>query len=33
MAHLAELISGSADFDLRMSDEYVSGQARGWGRS
>jgi DNA-nicking Smr family endonuclease len=31
MAHLAELISGSADFDLRMSDEYVSGQARGVG--
>ncbi|MCF8042530.1 MAG: Smr/MutS family protein [Desulfarculaceae bacterium] len=31
MAHLAELISGSGDFDLRMSDEYVSGQATGVG--
>ena len=31
MAHLAELISGTADFDLRMSDEYVSGQAIGVG--
>ncbi|MCB2194136.1 MAG: Smr/MutS family protein [Deltaproteobacteria bacterium] len=31
MAHLAELISGTADFDLRMSDEYLSGQARGVG--
>ena len=31
MAHLAELISGSGEFDLRMSDEYVSGQAVGVG--
>lgn len=31
MAHLAELISGSAEFDLRMSDEYLSGQAVGVG--
>ncbi|MBU1450767.1 MAG: Smr/MutS family protein [Proteobacteria bacterium] len=31
MAHLAELISGSGEFDLRMSDEYVSGQAIGVG--
>lgn len=31
MVHLAELISGSGEFDLRMSDEFVSGQANGVG--
>ncbi len=31
MAHLAELVSGAGEFDLRMSDEFVSGRAEGVG--
>ncbi|MCF8034170.1 MAG: Smr/MutS family protein [Desulfarculaceae bacterium] len=31
MAHLAELVSGAGDFDLRMSDQYVRGAQAGVG--
>jgi len=31
MAHLAELVSGAGEFDLRMSDEYVRGSQPGVG--
>jgi DNA-nicking Smr family endonuclease len=31
MAHLAELVGGSGEFDLRYSDQYVSGAAEGVG--
>ena len=31
MAHLAELVSGAGEFDLRMSDEYVRGAQAGVG--
>lgn len=31
MAHLAELVSGAGDFDLRMSDQYARGAQAGVG--
>ena len=31
LAHLADLITGEGEFDLRLSDEFVQGHARGVG--